>query len=131
MRIKKPKIDWIQFDSWLEWEIYNHFKKWTIWDIVPELDWYKIISTSPPSFEILPGFTAWEKKFRALIYTPDFIIKKWRWPEIILEVKSAWSARKPDYRLRIKFFLYKYFNNIKFMELNQVSKKKYILTKYF
>lgn len=129
-KIKKPIIDWIQFDSDLEQIIYNHIKEGIIHNIVPELKWAKIISPRPQSYEILPAMKLWGKTFRALKYTPDFIIKIWR-KEIVLEVKSKWTASKPDYRLRIKIFLSLYGSKLNFAELIQHNSKKYEYIKYY
>lgn len=131
MKIKRPKYQGIQFDSRLELEIYKAFKDKTIWDKVPELKWYKIIETNLQGYEILPAFKAGEKSFRALKYTPDFIVQKWKWPKIVLEVKSAWSAKKADYKLRIKLFLSFYKDKLNFMELTKYNNKKYELISYF
>ena len=38
---------------------------------------------------------------------------------------------KPDYRLRLKLFLYKYWDKFKFAELIEYNRKKYELIKYF
>ena len=131
MKIKRPKIDWIQFDSSLEWEIYLAFKDGSIWDKVPELKGYKIIETKLESYEILPWFKAWEKTFKSLKYTPDFIIQKGKWPKIVLEVKSAFTAKKVDYRLRVKLFLSFYKDKLKFAELTKYNNKKYEYIEYF
>lgn len=131
-KIKKPIIDNIQFDSALEWEIYNSFKNNNI-HLLPwleELKWFKIINPRADEYEIFPAFKCWDKSFRALKYTPDFIIKKWK-EIIVLEVKSKFTAIKPDYRLRIKMFLYKYSKTLKFAELIKYNNKKYELIKYY
>lgn len=131
-KIKKPIIDGIQFDSQLEWEVYSLFmRKWL--HKIPwceDLEWYEIIDTRPKEYEILPKFYAWPKLFRALKYTPDFIIKKWN-KIVVLEVKSKWTATKPDYRLRVKLFLYKHWTKLNFAELIQHNKKRYELIKYY
>jgi len=131
-KIKKPIIDWIQFDSDLEGRMYEHFKNKTIQDLpwLENLKWYKITNPRAEWYIIFPWFKRWAKTFRALQYTPDFIIKKWN-EEIVLEVKSKWTAMKPDYRLRLKLFLYKYWDKFKFAELIEYNRKKYELIKYF
>ena len=131
-KIKKPIIDWVQFDSDLEWKIYIAFRDKVISNLpwLEELHWYKIDNPRAEWYIILPRMTLWKKKFRALIYTPDFIIKKWK-EVIVLEVKSKWTAMKPDYSLRLKLFLSMYWEDVKFAELIQYNQKKYEYIKYF
>lgn len=131
-KIKKPIIDGIQFDSQLEWEVYSLFMRRAI-HLIPwleDLEWYEIIDTRPPEYVILPKFYAGNKLFRALKYTPDFIIKKWN-HIVVVEVKSKWTATKPDYRLRIKLFLHRHWEKLNFVELIQHNKKRYELIKYY
>ena len=132
LRIKRPIYKWIQLDSQLEYDIFKAFDDKTIHTLpwLEELKWYKIIESKLNPYIILPAFSLWTKKFRALEYTPDFIIKKWK-EEIVLEVKSSWSWKKPDYKLRMKMFLHKYWKEVKFAELVKYNNKKYIYTKYF
>lgn len=129
---KRPIIDWIQFDSQLEWDIYEAFRDKTIHNLpwLEKLKWYKVINARADSYSILDAMKCGEKSFRALKYTPDFIIKKWK-EEIVLEIKSKWSASKPDFRLRVKLFLSKFKDDLKFMELIQYNKKKYEVIKYY
>ena len=128
----RPIIDWIQLDSKLEAEIYMEFKNKTIHKLpwLEELKWYRIINPRADSYKILDKMSFPNKKFRELKYTPDFIIQKWK-EEIILEVKSSWTASKSDYRLRLKVFLSKYKDKLKFAELIMYNKKKYELIKYY
>ena len=132
-RIKKPIIDWIKFDSWLEGDIYSSFMRWDIWNYtwVKELEWAKLISTETDKYTVVPWFKAWKKTFRNMIYTPDFIIKKKDWTIVILEVKSKWSAIKPDYRLRVKLFLSQYKDKLNFAELTNIKKWVYEYIEYF
>lgn len=132
IKCKHPEIDWIIFDSSLECDIYKEFKNNNI-HLLPwleDLKWFKIIKPRADEYEIFPAFKCWDKSFRALKYTPDFIIQKWK-EVIVIEVKSKWTAIKPDYRLRIKMFLYKYSKEIKFAELIKYNNKKYELIKYY
>ena len=79
-KFKKPIIDGYQFQSWEEWEIYEHIRDGTLW----KLTWFwelwevKLLSATPISYSILPSIVAWDYKFRALEYTPDFIVKLWK-----------------------------------------------------
>lgn len=131
-KIKKPIIDWIQFDSDLEWKIYLAFKEKKIQTFpwLEELKGWKICGHSLEYYEILPAMAWWKKKFRALKYTPDFEITNWK-EIVVLEVKSKWTASKPDYKLRMKIFLSLYGDKLKFAELIQHNTKKYEFIKYF
>lgn len=132
MKIKKPVIDWIKFDSALEGDIYLAFKNKDIHKLpwCEELKWFKITNPRADKYIIFPSFKCWDKSFRALEYTPDFIIKKWK-EEYILEIKSAWSYKKSDFKLRMKLFLYKFWKKLKYMILIKYNNKKYEVIKYF
>ena len=132
-KIKKPIIDWIQFDSELEWDMYLAFKENKIWQFpwLWELEGYNIINPRCESYKLFDWVKLWSKVLRAISYTPDFVISNSNWNVIVIEVKSKWTASKPDYRLRVKLFLLLYGNKLKFAELIQHNKKKYEFIKYY
>ena len=132
-KIKKPIIDWIQFDSELEWDMYLAFNENRI-QALPglwELGGYNIINPRCECYKLFDWVKLWSKVLRAISYTPDFVISNSKWDVVVIEVKSKWTASKPDYRLRVKLFLLLYGNKLKFAELIQHNKKKYELIKYY
>jgi len=129
-KFKKPIIDWIQFDSWEEAEIYQHLKNWTLpqFTWIYELKWYKLIDARPEWITLFDWFKAWEYTQRARKYKRDFTLKKWK--DIIhLEYKSKWSEAKPDYRLRRFLVLLNW--TLNFAELIKVKKWVYKFKKYY
>lgn len=129
---KMPEYNWIQFQSPEEVEVYKAILEGYLWDLIWDKSYNKAIIVNPRcnSFSLYEAFKAWDKSFRQIIYTPDFEIKLWN-KNIIVEVKSKWTAMKSDYRLRLKVFLYLYRKEINFIEI--IKEKKWIwnLIKYF
>ena len=132
-KIKKPEIDWIKFDSWEEAEIYQYLKSWKLASFtwIDALRWVKLITARPEPVELYAKFERWLFKIRARKYTPDFLIKKKNWVEVMLEYKSSWSEKKPDYRLRKVIFLLLHWKNINFAELIKIKKWVYEYREYF
>lgn len=130
-KIKKPKIDWIIFDSWEEAEVYQYLKKWKLWDFtwIKELNKFQLINSRPDPIILYPSFKAWEYLQRARKYTWDFTCLDWKWNLIHLEYKSSWSEKKPDYRLRRFLVLLSW--KLRFAELIKIKKWVYEFKKYF
>lgn len=130
-KIKKPIIDWIQFDSGEEWEIYSFLKGWKLWTLtwIKELNKYKLLDARPKGIELFPSFKAWEYSQRARKYTWDFTCLDENKEEIHLEYKSKWSEAKPDYRLRRYLVLLS--KKLKLVELIKIKKWNYEIRKYF
>ncbi len=130
-KIKKPTIDWIKFDSWEESIIYQHLKKWTLWDFtgIPVLNKYKLLDARPKWIQLFKWFKAWEYTQRARSYKWDFTCLDDNGVEIHLEYKSCWSERKPDYRLRRFLVLLNW--KLNFTELIKIRKWQYELRRYF
>lgn len=130
-KIKKPIIDWIQFDSWEEAEIYKYLKEWTLWDFtwIKCLNNYKLINARPEGITLFDKFKAWEYTQRARKYKWDFTCLDDNGKEIHLEYKSKWSESKPDYRLRR--FLVLLSKKLSFIELVKMKKWQYELRRYF
>jgi len=129
-KFKKPIIDWIQFDSWEEWEIYQHLKNWTIVKAtgIEGLKWYKLIDARPKWITLFKWFKAGGHTQRARSYKRDFTLKKW--DDIMhLEYKSKWSEGKPDYRLRRFLVLLNW--TLNFAELTKIKKWVYKFKKYY
>lgn len=126
------KLDWVIFDSPEEVEIYKAIKDW----VLDKLTWHKefkgikLIEVHPEPIILYPSFKRWWETIRWRKYTPDFVIKLWK-KIIHLEVKSLWTSKKPDYRLRKAIFLYLHWNELNFAELIKVKKWNFILNKYY
>lgn len=131
-KIRKPKIDWNKFDSWLEWDIYKALRDWKLWNLtwISDLSNAKLIDIKLEPYIVINKFQAGEYKFRDIIYTPDFIIDI-DWKQVILEVKSKWTASRPDYRLRMKLFLSQYKDKINYATLINIKKWVYEFKKYY
>jgi hypothetical protein len=120
------------FDSPEEVDIYKSIK----WGELHKLTWIdelkkiKLIETRPTEINLYKTFKRWNITIRGRKYTPDFIVKLW-WKNVILEVKSAWTWNKPDYRLRRAVFLYLYWEDYNFAELIKIKKWVYKLIKYY
>ena len=127
------EIDWVKFDSKEEAEAYKLLKSWKI-DIetwVSELKWVKLLDYNPVSVELYPKFSRWVFNIRARKYTPDFLIKKKDWTEVMLEYKSSFTEKKPDYRLRRAILLFLHWEKINFAELIKIKKWVYEYREYF
>lgn len=131
--IKKPEIDWIKFDSWEEWDVYKSLRDGKIYKDtwIEELKWAKLISAKPPSIELYPKFTRGLFNIRARKYTSDFVLIKSDGTEVLLEYKSSWSEKKPDYRLRKVIFLLLHWERYNFAELIKIKKWVYEYREYF
>ena len=132
MKRNKPIVDWIQFDSNEEVEVYVALKekKLHILTWIEELKKFKLVNARPNATLLCEGFKAWDKVIRKRVYTHDFDILNWK-EEIMLEVKSKWTEAKPDYRLRRFLFLFFNYNTKKFAELIKVKKWVWKYIKYF
>lgn len=132
-KIKKPEIDWIKFDSWEEADIYKLIKNNKLGKAtgIEELKNIKLLSASPPSIPLYSSFKRWLFTIRARRYTGDFLIKKKDWTEVLLEYKSSWSEKKPDYRLRKAIFLFLHWEEYNFAELIKIRKWIYEYREYF
>lgn len=130
-KMKKPIVDWIQFDSWEEAEVYKALKKWELWNItwIKEINKYKLLDARPKWITLFEWFKAWEFTQRARKYKWDFTCIDENWIEIHLEYKSIWSERKPDYRLRR--FLVLISKKLNFVELVKIRKWQYEIRRYF
>lgn len=124
---KQIEIDDIVFDSKLEASVYLAYKeRWGIYNLTKEekLKGSKLLNPRPESYEILPGFKrGLMRKLSRRVYTPDFIIKKKDWTEVVIEVKSDFTERDPVYRLRKFIFLTVWWHKLNFAELIQLWKK--------
>lgn len=126
-------IDWIKFDSKEEAEVYEMLKSWKIDKItgIEELKWTKLIDSRPAPVELYPKFTRGKFNIRARRYTPDFLIKKKDWTEVMLEYKSSFTEKKSDYRLRRVLLLFLHGEKINFAELIKIKKWLYEYREYF
>jgi len=120
----KPKHDGITFDSKLEikhYKLFNSDPDITIVELQKEFELF-------PPFEYigLPLFN--KRKYRKMVYTPDFIIKFKNLNKPIA-VESKGYPRK-DYFIRKKLFMMKYSDDYYFLESNSekdmISKMKQI-----
>lgn len=132
MKRNRPLVDWIQFDSLEEVEVYSALKNGTLDKLsnIKELKWAKLINARPSSITLCDGFKAWWKTIKKRVYTHDFDIKIWK-KNILLEVKSKWSEAKPDYRLRRFLFLFLFHKKYNFAELIKERKWVWKYIEYF
>ncbi len=108
---KKVIINWIKFDSKKEAKYYQQLKllerAWNIKDL--ELQ---------PVFELQPKFSIFWKTERSIKYIADFMYyDNEKNKQIVVDVKSSFTAKNPVYRIKKKLLLYKY-PNISFVEYN-------------
>ncbi len=131
-RNNKIIIDWIRFDSKEEAIFYNAIINNKLDELtgIEELKWAKLISADPSPFSLFETFKAGDKTVRGRRYTHDFDILLGG-VKISLELKSTWTEKKPDYRLRRAIFLNLYNKKINFMELIYIRKGIWNLIKYY
>ncbi|WP_443660668.1 DUF1064 domain-containing protein [Clostridium algidicarnis] len=95
---KKITIDGITFDSKDEARYYEYLKKLKIEG--------KIINFElQPKYELQPGFKKMSKTYRAITYSPDFLIYHLDDTEELIDVKGM-STQQGE--MRKKMFDYKY-----------------------
>lgn len=128
----RPVVDWIQFDSPEEVEVYLALKEWKLDKLtdIAELKSARLLNARVEPIILCSWFKAWSKVVRKREYTYDFdiVLNK---EKIALEVKSSWSEQKPDYRLRRFLFLFLKREDYNFAELIKVKKWVWKFIKYF
>ena len=127
------EFDWIKWASKEELEVYKWLKTWAAEKMtwIDELKWCKLIDPRPKAYPLFDKFMAWAQRVLWRRYTADFTIKLKDWTEILLEYKSKFTEKKPDYRLRRSIFLFFYKDKINFAELIKQRKWVYIYKKYY
>lgn len=109
---KKIEIDWIKFDSKIEWKYYlflkNKKEKWEIKD-------FKI----QPKYLLIDKFEKNWKKYRALYYIADFLITYNDWELEVIDIKGMATETA---KVKRKLFEYKY-KNLKLSWIVYVKKR--------
>lgn len=95
---KKVEIDWIKFDSKIEWEYYNHLKLMKQKGEVKDF-------TTQPKYELQPKFTKNGKKFMAMNYVADFEVIFPNGNRHVIDIKGMPTEGA---KLKRKLFEYKY-----------------------
>ena len=129
---KKVEIDWFKFASKEEAEVYEWLRDWILYEKtwIEELKKVKLLDARPKPFKLFDSFLAWKIKVLPRRYTADFLIKDKNKDDIILEYKSLYTSKKPDYCLRRSIFLF-FYKWIKFAELIKIKKWVYLYHKYY
>ena len=91
---KKVIIDWIKFDSKVEWDYYLYLKS------NPEVVEFKI----QPKYLLLPKFEKNWEKFREMYYIADFLVITKDW-SFVVDVKGMPTEQS---KIKRKLFIYKY-----------------------
>jgi len=91
-KAKRIEIDWIKFDSKLEWAYYEYLRD------------KQIQMEIHPRYELQAKFTYQEEKVRAIYYIADFSIIK-DWIEYVIDIKGMPTENA---KLKRKLFMYKY-----------------------
>lgn len=95
---KKVEIDWIKFDSKVEW-LYYEYLKWlkANWDITD--------FTIQPRYELQSKFTKLSKKYMAINYVADFEVIFKDGARKVIDIKGMPTEGA---KLKRKLFEYKY-----------------------
>lgn len=91
-------IDWIKFDSKVEWKYYLDLKEM-------KKDWKILDFGLQPKFVLQDKFEKHWMKYRAIHYVADFLIKFEEWMEEIIDIK--WMATN-EAKMKRKLFDKKY-----------------------
>lgn len=129
---KKVYIDWIKFDSKIEWDYYLYLKEL-------QSKWIIIRFTIQPSYELIPKFNKGSVKYMKTHYIADFAVYyedktievidiKWMPTEQSKIKRKMFDFRYPDIPLRwlvkYKWERVDYFDNKKRQSTNKREKKK-------
>ena len=91
-RANKVEIDWIKFDSKLEWLYYEYLKDlWVKFEVHPK-------------YELQEKFVGMSENIRAINYIADFSFFMWE-TEFVIDIKGMPT---PEAKLKRKLFMYKY-----------------------
>jgi len=91
---KKIIIDWIKFDSKIEWDYYLYLKS------NPEVIDFKV----QPKYPILPKFERNWEKFREILYIADFLVIT-NTNMYVVDIKGMPTNES---KIKRKLFCYKY-----------------------
>lgn len=95
----KPQLDGITFDSKDEMHYYEMLKDMKARGIVASYD-------LQPKYVLQPAFTDWQgKKWQAITYSPDFLVRYVLGQVVAVDVKSIGTATQQG-ELRRKMFLF-------------------------
>lgn len=107
-RAKKITVDGYTFDSMVECKRYGELKLLVKAGKISELDVH-------PKYTLQYAFKQGNEEHKAITYTPDFrYIQDGK--VYVEDVKSKVTAKRYDYKLKIKMFKYKY-PEINFLEV--------------
>lgn len=95
---KKVIIDWIKFDSRIEWEYYKYLKE--------QYSKKLILSFGiQPKYLLMPKFEKNGEKFIAMYYIADFFVVNNDWTSFVVDVKGMPTEQS---KIKRKLFCYKY-----------------------